>query len=158
MAPCPSSCRLFTYFLICWLLVLSYPCGFSASWLLAWFLTHKLNPHSWLLSELPSHMDFTRFQPTPVILRFVVFFCMASRVALGCLISNQLWSNKGVQFFEQSGVGVVLTSSSSIWHNSHGISNHEVNFISNNSKRLQQRYFIIKEWQFFPVVELVMPL
>lgn len=87
--------RLFTYFLIRWLLVLFDPCGFSTSWWLAWFLPHKLIRHSWLLSELLSHMDFLCFQPIPEIRTFVVLFCLASHVALGCLISISSDSIRG---------------------------------------------------------------
>lgn len=146
--------RLFTYFLIRWLLMLFDPCGFSTSWWLAWFLTHKLNRHSWLLSELLSHMDFLCFQPIPAILTFVVFLCLASHVALGCFISISSDSIRGCpillsDWVNNSSVGGLLTSSSSIWHNPPDILNHEVNFISNKSKALQQKYFIIKEYHSF---------
>lgn len=100
-------------------------------------------------------MDFLCLQPIPAILTFVVFFCLASHVALGCLISISSDLIKGgcpillSDRVNNSSVGGVLTSSSSIWHNPYDIPNHEVNFISNKSKVLQQKYFIIKEYNSF---------
>ena len=102
---------------------------------------------------LPSPIGFSDAQLLPVILRFVLFFCLASHPGSGCLLSSYPDPVGRFDIIEQLGVqedhGRVdnLTLPSRNWQNHHGLfDDGAILYITRVHRTLEQeKCFVIKE-------------